>query len=272
VKSLSGFVKAHWRRVASSLLERRLAKTPPQVSLDRANWPESLRDPTGFYLECVRYFHQQLPAELKQHRAYFHNPPENPRGFGEDAFHVLWFLLFQEFKPANFLEIGVFRGQTTSLAALLARRGGWICEVVGVSPFTPAGDSVSTYQQGIDYHTDTLANFEHFKLPAPKLLRAYSTDSDAVRLINSRSWDMIYIDGNHDYEIAKKDWESCSQAIKHGGVIVLDDSGLTTNYRPSVFATGGHPGPSQVAQEIDRSKFEEILQVGHNRAFQKTVS
>jgi predicted O-methyltransferase YrrM len=166
----------------------------------------------------------------------------------------------------------VFRGQTISLAALLARQGGWTCEVHGISPFTPAGDSVSKYQQGIDYHSDTLANFEHFQLPRPNLLRAYSTDAEAVKLIQSRPWDMIYIDGNHDYEIARKDWEACSQAIKAGGVIVLDDSGLSTAYRPPPMATGGHPGPSKLAQEIDRSKFAEILQVGHNRAFQKVTN
>jgi hypothetical protein len=52
-------------------------------------------------------------------------------------------------------------------------------------------------------------------------------------------------------------------------VIVLDDSGLTTAYRPPLFATGGHPGPSRLASELDRSRFREVLQVGHNRAFER---
>jgi hypothetical protein len=38
-----------------------------------------------------------------------------------------------------------------------------------------------------------------------------------------------------------------------------------------VFATAGHPGPTRLAGEIDRKKFREILQVGHNRVFQKLV-
>jgi hypothetical protein len=50
---------------------------------------------------------------------------------------------------------------------------------------------------------------------------------------------------------------------------VLDDSGLDSRYHPLVFATGGHPGPSKLAQEIHRSQFLELLQVGHNRVFQK---
>src|SRR5262249_13533809 len=159
-----------------------------------------------FYFECVRYFHQQLPDELKAHRTYFHNVAGNRRGFGESAFHVMWFFLFREFKPCNFLEIGVFRGQTISLATLCARSLGLHCEVYGVSPFSAAGDSVSRYRSNIDYYADTLANFDHFGLAHPRLLRAYSTDPSAVELISSREWEMVYIDGNHEYEVAAKDW------------------------------------------------------------------
>jgi len=267
--SLTGFLKRHWHAAVRRWCGWRLSREQPKLKLERANWQESLSDPTGFYFECLRYFHKELPPAARDHRAYFDNIPRNPRGFGEDAFHVLWFLLFREFKPASFLEIGVFRGQTISLAALLARSGGWKCEVFGISPFTSAGDSVSRYRKDIDYYPDTLANFDHFGLPHPVLLRAYSTDSAALDLIGSRAWDVIYVDGNHDYEVARKDWEACSRTIKPGGVIVLDDAGLTTSYRPPVFATGGHPGPSRLAQEIDRSRFRELLQVGHNRAFQR---
>jgi predicted O-methyltransferase YrrM len=117
--------------------------------------------------------------------------------------------------------------------------------------------------------TDTLSNFEHFSLPKPAMLKAYSTDADAVALIRSKSWDMIYIDGNHDYEVVLKDWAVCSPGVKRGGIIVLDDASRETGYRPPMFATGGHPGPSRLAREIDAREFAEILRVGHNRVFQK---
>jgi predicted O-methyltransferase YrrM len=82
---------------------------------------------------------------------------------------------------------------------------------------------------------------------------------------------MIYIDGNHDYEFVRQDWEACSRSVRPGGVIVLDDSGLTTPFRPPVTASAGIAGPSQLAREIDRSRFPEVLQVGHNRVFQKAL-
>jgi hypothetical protein len=193
----------------------------------------------------------------------------NRRGFGEDAFHAMWWHLLTKFRPESFLEIGVYRGQTISLVSLISKIIGSQCETYGISPFSSAGDSVSTYFEDVDYLQDTKANFEHFSLPHPTLLKAYSTDAEAHALIRSKYWDCVYIDGNHDYEIVKADWQICDEATNQGSIIVLDDSGLHTKYRPPIFATGGHPGPSRLASEIDRSKFREILQVGHNRVFQK---
>jgi len=262
------YIKSQCRRPAVAMARWRASRQPPSLSFERTDWERSLRDPSAFYLEAVRFFSHKLPPELRAHRAYFQ---QQRRGFGEDAFHTMWYLLLQEFKPANFLEIGVFRGQVISLVALWARLAGRPCQVFGISPFSPAGDSVSKYSSAVDYQDDTLANFTHFQLPQPHLVKAFSTDPDARRLIASRSWDMIYIDGNHDYQVVQRDWEVCAQSLNPGGIIVLDDAGLTTSFKPPLFASRGHPGPSQVAQEIDPSTFREVLQVGHNRAFQKSV-
>ena len=167
--SIIGFLRGYYYAFARGWIERRLAATPPKFSLERANWEKSLREPNEFYLECLRFFHRELPPELQAHRVYFRNPPKNRRGFGENAFHVLWYLLVREFRPANFLEIGVYRGQVISLVALLSRMNGNACQVHAISPFSPAGDSVSRYRQDVDYYQDTLANFDHFHLPHPVL-------------------------------------------------------------------------------------------------------
>jgi hypothetical protein len=240
----------------------------PEPGIARADWPESLRDPTGFYLRAFRYFHRRLLAPLQEHRRYF---TTGGRGFGEDAFHTMWFLLRREFRWESFLEIGVFRGQTLSLSALLSRLNHQPCEAHGISPFSSVGDSLSRYEHRVDYRADTLANFDYFGLPHPQLLTACSTDAVALERIASRNWSGIYIDGNHDYEVAKADWNACSASVAKGGVIVLDDSALGTAYRPPAFAFGGHPGPSRLAAEIDRTGFREILWVGHNRVFQRVA-
>lgn len=251
------------KAVQRKLLNHLCEKTDEII---HAEWNESLQNPTEFYLRCFYYFHARLPMELREHRAYFES---NGKGFGEKAFHTMWFLLFREFQPKSFLEIGVYRGQTLSFAALLARHFQLNCFVQGISPFSSTGDAVSKYRRNVDYYQDTLRNFEYFNLQAPPLLKAFSTDEAAKKLVASRPWSFIYIDGNHDYEIARQDWELCAANIQRGGIIVLDDSGLDTAYVPPIFATAGHPGPSRLAREIDKNAFREILQVGHNRVFQK---
>jgi len=232
-------------------------------------WDRSLADPTAYYLDCVRVFHgNSLPFLLQQHRTYF---LAEQRGFGEDAFHVMWWQLFQEFRPARFLEIGVYRGQTLSLAALLQREFAIHGSVTGISPFTSGGDTVSRYREDVDYFADTKVNFARFALAEPELVRAFSTDPTAHERVKSETWDAIYIDGNHDNEVARADWDLCSAQVRPGGIIVLDDSALGTAYSPPAFATGGHPGPSQVAAEIGGASFQEILRVGHNRVFKKSA-
>lgn len=256
-----------WReRGQMALAKARMLRAGSRGDLTRADWAGSLTDPTAFYGRCYRYFHFQLPPAIRSHREYFKT---NKRGFGEDAFHALWFLLVREFQPRNFVEIGVYRGQTLSLVALLQKEAGIPCDVTGISPFLPANDSVSIYMSGIDYLEDTRSHFAHFGLAQPSLVKAFSTAPEAVAHLASRKWDLVYIDGNHDYEVAKADWEHCTANLAPGGVVVLDDSALHTSFTPPPFATKGHPGPSQLANEIDRTQFREILQVGHNRVFQK---
>jgi hypothetical protein len=266
--SLFTYIKRRIRRARGRAEQKALKKMGAPAEITRDDWPRSLKDPKGFYLDCYRYFHFKLPEEFVKHREYF---SKEQRGFGEDAFHTMWFLLFQEFKPAEFLEIGVWRGQTTSLAALNQRRLGITGFVAGIAPFQPSGDSAWHHDPNLDHQKDTIKNFDAFQLPHPTLLKAFSTDKEAIEFIRSRVWDCIYIDGDHEYPTVKSDWEVCSIAVKVGGIIVMDDSGLGTAFEKDVprFATAGIQGSSKLVGEIDRSKFAEILQVGHNRVFQR---
>jgi hypothetical protein len=246
---------------------RVMLRLSPGKEIVREDWAHSLVDPSGFYVDSFQFFHKRLPNLLKEHRRYF---TQEQRGFGDDAFHAMWFWLFREFRFTSFLEIGVYRGQTLSLAALLQRSLGIQGTIVGISPFTPIGDAVSRYRVDLNYLEDTLENFKHFDLPSPHLIRSLSTDKDAIAAIRSREWDCIYIDGGHDYAVAKADWDNAAASIKRGGVIVMDDAALYTNFRSPFHSFKGHPGPSQVADEVGPD-FIEILRVGHNRAFMRAM-
>ena len=261
-------IKGRYRGWQQRSAQRRLLRgySAPAAEITRSQWDDSLKDPTAFYLRCFHYFHTRLPEPLRAHRAYFEN---DGRGFGEKSFHVMWFLLFREFSPQSFLEIGVFRGQTIKSRGPARTTFPTRLFHPGHLTFFPAGDAVSKYRRDVDYYDDTLKNCAHFSLPVPALLKAYSTDETARKLVSSRNWSFIYIDGNHDYEVARADWDLCAAHLQPGGLIVLDDSGLTTKYAPPIFATGGHPGPSRLAQEVDRTRFREVLQVGTTGSFRR---
>ncbi|SMG59948.1 class I SAM-dependent methyltransferase [Paraburkholderia susongensis] len=224
-------------------------------------------DRNALYAYMHHYYKYMAPKELREHRHYF---TSEQRGFGEDAFHAMWWLLLREYRPRNCLEIGVYRGQVTSLIGLIAKLCGFECEIHGISPFSPVGDTVSTYLTNIDYLEDTLASNRRFGLPDPQLLKAYSTDPVAIQHIQSRAWDLIYIDGNHDYEVVLADYALCRDSLAPGGLLVMDDSSLYTDYNPVKFSFGGHPGPSRVVKELAFSELRFLGGVGHNNVFSKS--
>lgn len=216
------------------------------------------------------YFHHFFwnlsPDWLKEHRKYF---TKNLRGFGEDAFHSMWYFVFNELKPKKILEIGVYRGQTISLFSLLAQKFGYEAEIHGISPLTSAGDKVSEYLDNLDYEIDVINNFDFFGLKHPILHKGFSDNPAMIDIIQSNKWDLIYIDGNHDYNVVKSDFDYCSKSLEVGGLLILDDAALYTDYKPRFYSTAGHPGPSKLANEINTGDFEEILAVGHNRVYKK---
>ena len=221
-------------------------------------------DRTLNYLD-FNYNYFKLPGIIKKHRLYF---SKKNRGYGENAFHKMWEHIFKKYKPLNILEIGVFRGQTLSLFLLLSDYFNLKSNVYGISPLENIGDSVSDYPN-LNYREDILKNTRRFSSKNYFILDEYSTSIKAINFISSKKWDLIYIDGNHDYEVVKIDFNNCYNNLKIGGLIVLDDSALFTNYRPPFYSNSGHPGPSKVANEIDLNNLKEVLSVGHNRVFQK---
>lgn len=267
INFLKGRVRLALGRVYLKQMLRR-SYDPTHLPATESSWPQSLQEPTNYYRNCVRYFYQGAPRYLVDHRHYF---SQESRGFGEAAFHVMWAALFSIFKPSSFLEIGVYRGQTLSLASLCSRELCLPTRVCGISPFTSAADSVSKYSNQINYYEDTLKNFAFFQLPVPQLARGLSTDPGVWKQVMHNKWDMVYIDGNHDYEVAKSDFTNCNKILSPRGIIVLDDSGLFTRYQAPIFSSRGHVGPSTLAQEISAFGFHELLQVGHNRVFQKNL-
>jgi len=246
--------------------KRALRKFKPPEESATTEMIKQVYESANLQYACFQWLYDQmLPMYMRNHRDYF---AQDQRGFGEDAFHAMWFLIFQEYRPGLALEIGVYRGQVISLWSLMAKHMSLNTEVHGISPFTAQGDQVSNYV-AIDYYSDVVSHFKHFGLSEPFLHTGLSTDETMIDVVISRSWDLIYVDGSHDYETVKHDCELCGRAIKPGGLVVLDDASLYNGFTPPRFSFAGHPGPSRVAENMSSEFFQEIVTVGHNRVFQR---
>lgn len=202
---------------------------------------------------------KELPSKFIKHREYF----SQGRGFGEDAFHAMWYYLFEQFRPMNVLEIGVFRGQTISLFQMLVKHFNYDADIWGLAPLAAVNDSVSQFPTDVDYEKDIESNYAYFDLGVPKLFKASSIEKKARQFIKSRKWDLIYIDGNHDMPYVLSDYMNCADALTKDGILVIDDSSLNRDFnRKGSFK--GHVAPSEVLDKIAVHEFDLILSVGHN--------
>ena len=208
-------------------------------------------------------FHYLYPEWLRQHRSYF----EGERGFGENAFHAAWLDVLRRHKPQNLLEIGVYRGQSLSLWQLIASKFEMEMFVAGISPLTNLGDSVSVYPE-VDYESDIFANFNKFSLKTPLLVKSLSTESLSTEFISSKNWDLIYIDGSHEYDVVLHDYEISLKNLKVGGILCMDDSSLFWD-TPIEGVFKGHFGPSKVAMDFATVEMNYEFTVGHLNFFSK---
>jgi predicted O-methyltransferase YrrM len=219
--------------------------------------------------DVYRYFENQFrfrsPQFLWKHNWYF---KQHNRGFGEPAFHAVWHQILEELKPRKCLEIGVYRGQTISLWSLIAENLNFNCKVVGITPLTRVGDSFSQYLD-VDYLADINKNFEKFKLQHGDIVKDFSTGPVGTKTINSGNWDLIYIDGSHDFEDVYLDYFNSISGLASNGIIVMDDSSMYLEEVKGYAAFQGHPGPSRVCADHAMNDLEHFLSVGHLNFFRK---
>lgn len=215
----------------------------------------------------------QLVGETKwllDHRLF----AEHGYGCGDRAFHWLWHLLVGEMPQRfRFLEIGVYKGQVLSLIQLLANA--WKKEV-GITGVTMLSDYSGTGEfpkyEDRDYLADIKAYHDAFTLnfdPA-MLVVGDSTAGWVVKKTTERApFDLVYIDGCHEYAFVKQDIENYASLVRPGGFLVMDDAACHT-HQPWGFFQGIEPVSRAVQDTIEKdSQWEHVLTVVHNRVFRR---
>lgn len=219
---------------------------------------------------------------------------ENQLGFGDPAFHRMWRLLLRaaaaRFGPVRALEIGVYKGQVISLWALLAREDRLEVQVSALSPlqghpmprsrvfnklrhwFSPGfREKIASgnFYPPDDYEGVIRALFARFALDFDRvtLHRGYSTDPGLLARLADERYEIIYVDGDHTYAGALHDFRQYGPKIVPGGWLVADDAGCEL---PGTIFWKGHASVSRAARELPALGFTNVLNVGHNRVYQRT--
>jgi hypothetical protein len=193
----------------------------------------------------------------------------NKYGFGDRPLYYMWYLLLKDLDNIKLAEIGVYKGQTLALWALIGKKLKKNFNVYGISPLTNTKDPFHEYE-AVDYKTAVEKLHNEFKLKQPTLIKYYSQDKKAIEAIKKiKPIDVLYIDGAHTYSEVVGDILNYIPFVKEGGLVVMDDASCLM---PNI--THWFKGLEQVSWAVEDTlaknrKFEEVMTVGHNRVFRK---
>ncbi len=163
---------------------------------------------------------------------------DNSGKLGENNAHIKYSSLSKNY----IVEIGVLFGETTEVILQNSN-----CPVVGIDPIIP--DSMN--EQLIGNEESILKLEEKFK--NFKFIKDYS--SNVAKTWNEKI-DYLFIDGDHNYNAVKQDFEDWFPYVTIGGIISLHDS--AANRKGPFF----WKGPSDFADELlndDRLEYLETI-------------
>lgn len=230
-----------------------------------------------------------VPA-LKTHRDFIER---NEWGFGDRAFHYLWWLLLadacQRFNPIRALEIGVYRGQVISLWSLISKELDLDINITAISPFEGNSRPLSRIERRLrlaidksyreaarvgnlyarsDYIADVRKIFSAFALDdsALRLIKGYSSDPEVRAQVRDQRFAIVYIDGDHSFDGVRSDIETYAPLVEDNGYLVMDDASF---FLPGEGFFKGVESVSRACEEIPKHGFINVLNVGHNRVYRK---
>ena len=198
------------------------------------------------------------------------------QGFGELPFAWNWYLTVADAAssrsaPIKFLEVGVYKGRSMALVQLAADLLGKKVEIWGVTPLSATGDKYSGYDD-TDYLAAIRDTFRKARVTQDNfaIINGLSqTPTVIAEAAKNAPYDILYIDGCHDYEAVCADIGNYVPMVRPGGVLVMDDASLYLDAPAGHFK--GHPDVGRAIRDCldTREDMEHLFAVGHNRVWRR---
>lgn len=208
-------------------------------------------------------------ADLVEWRRYF----EKIGGFAQNPWYTMWDIIIKELNIENFLDVGVHVGQFSILPALLSKRIDKEFNIHMISPFSGVGDKYSEYEQK-DYRQVFLKALADMMVDTCNFVTHHglSQDQKIKDEVKDLRFDLMYIDGSHDYEVVRQDIDFyVLKLLKPGGIVIFDDAKF---YIPAgctlLNRQGYYDVVHAVSEQMDENQeFEHLFDVAHNRIFRR---
>jgi hypothetical protein len=141
-----------------------------------------------------------------------------------------------------------------------------ICAIT--SPSCP-----SSFVGAVSFFLDIVFLFNNFYLDfdiCKNIINGLSTDETVKNKVREKGlFDLIYIDGGHDYDCVVSDIKLMYEVSKNGSYVVFDDSSCYKNLSNDKFK--GHIDVCNAIKDNleNNDQFVELICVGHNRVFKR---
>jgi len=238
---------------------------------------ETIEDAAIFYLDnkddihVNKIIYENFNNNAEQYKILvesFNNLP----GYGELAFNWNWNLLVKEApNDFKFLEIGVYKGRVLSTIGLLANEYNKKCNIFGITPLSTVGDKYSDYENS-NYLNDIQNNYLKYNnnLDNLNIIHGFSQSENIIKIAEDNGqYDIIFIDGSHNYDDVVLDIQNYSKLLKKDGYLIMDDSSLNIKNPYGLFL--GYPDVANAINDCldNNEEFVYLYAIGHNRLWKK---
>ena len=195
----------------------------------------------------------------------------------------------RRFGQVHALEIGVFKGQIISLWAMISKCWGFDVVISAISPMEgrPLPRSrlyrwlrkqfdssfredlrVNNFYANDNYDVIVSNLFDRFGVSFDdvRLYRSYSTDPKLIDELSNARFHIVYVDGDHSFDVALHDFKTFGSKVVKDGWLVADDASCTI---PGTAFWKGHEEVSRAVEILPSMGFKNVLNIGHNRIFER---